>query len=77
MTSLNIVMTPRRLLTKAEAAQMCNMSGIAFDRLCPVRAVDLGDGKVRYDVRDLDDWIDGVKSSTPTESDDAILERLA
>lgn len=74
--SLNIITTPRRLLSKSEAAEMCNMNASAFARLCPVRTVDLGDGKIRYDVHDLDAWIDGVKGEVPIENDDAILERL-
>jgi hypothetical protein len=54
-----------RLLTKAEAAKYCMLSVSAFIRLCPVRPLSLGSDDprlLRYDVRDLDQWIDDMKS---------------
>ena len=62
-----------RLMTKSEAAEYCRLSVPTFRRLCPVRPVDLGSGNprlLRYDVRDLDRWIDGLKSKAGSETAD-------
>lgn len=75
-TSLNIVVTNRRLLNATEAADMCGMPARVFKRLCPVSPVDAGDGKIRFDVRDLDAWIDSLKGGLVEETDDEIVERL-
>ncbi|MCD7111603.1 hypothetical protein LRX75_21440 [Rhizobium sp. DKSPLA3] len=58
--------TPR-LLTKSQAAAYCGLSISTFGGVCPVRAVALGDSvrMHRYDVRDLDAWIDSFKSGQP------------
>jgi hypothetical protein len=56
-----------RLLTKADAAEYCRISVPTFDRVCPVRPVELEPGNarlLRYDVRDLDTWIDDMKTET-------------
>lgn len=72
-----------RLLTKADAAGYCRMSVVTFDRVCPVRPVELEPGNprlLRYDVRDLDTWIDDVKKRTiraPAADDLAADDYLA
>ena len=46
-------------------------------RLCTACPFDLGDGVLRWDRHDIDDWIDGLKSSGPrVETDDEILGRF-
>lgn len=55
-------MTPR-LLNKSEAARYCSMSVASFERICPVPHVSLGVSIKRWDVRDLDEWIDAMKTS--------------
>jgi len=72
-----------RLMTKREAAKYCRLSASTFHRLCPIRPVDLGSGNprlLRYDVRDLDRWIDALKSKAGSETTDlepdAYLARL-
>lgn len=59
-----------RLLTKREAAQYCGLSAATFGGVCPVRPIALGEGARmhRYDVRDLDKWIDGLKAPAQTNS---------
>lgn len=57
---------PRRLLTREEAARYCSVSTSTFDRVCGVRPVLLSDfsSKLkRYDIHDLDVWIDQRKVS--------------
>jgi len=65
MTGRKLVSELRRLLTKTEAAEYCRLSLATFNRLCPVQPVDLGSGNVRllrYDMRDLDNWIEELKN---------------
>jgi hypothetical protein len=52
----------RRLLTKAEAAAYCGVSVTAFQTVCPVRPIALGDDKrlERFDIIALNEWIDGL-----------------
>jgi hypothetical protein len=54
----------RRLLTKAEAAAYCGVSVTAFQTLCPVRPIALGNDKrlERFDVVALNQWIDSLKT---------------
>jgi hypothetical protein len=55
----------QRLLKKQQAAAYCGVSIPTFAAVCPVPPIALGIGKrlERYDIRDLDDWIEGLKSS--------------
>jgi len=52
----------RRLLCKADAAAYCGMSIPTFERLCPVAPISFGEDVrlLRFDVRKLDQWIDGL-----------------
>ncbi len=74
---LNIA--PKRMLTVEEAAQTCGFQNKkSFTRCCPVKAIDLGDGKPRYDARDLDKWIDGHKQGQKSVSEiDSLIAQLA
>ena len=49
-----------RLLDRSQAAAYCGISLTVFEARCPVRPLAMGQGKrlERYDIRDLDDWID-------------------
>jgi hypothetical protein len=74
---LNIV--PKLMLTAEEAAQTCGFQNKKlFARFCPVKAIDLGDGKPRYDARDLDKWIDGHKQGQKSAAEiDGLIAQLA
>jgi predicted DNA-binding transcriptional regulator AlpA len=50
-----------RLLTKAEAAAYCGISAALFDRLCPVRPLRFSERLVRFDVSDIDSWIEALE----------------
>lgn len=53
-----------RLMTPARAAAYCDMSLTAFRSRCPVAPIDFGDKRLdRYDRRDIDEWIDGLRNS--------------
>lgn len=70
---------PPRLLTKSQAAYYCGMSLSTFGGVCPVRPIALGDGPRmhRYDVHDIDKWIDGFKAGggKPKSVLEQILEK--
>lgn len=70
---------PLRLLTKTQAARYCGLSVPTFGSVCPVRAIALGVGvrMERYDVIELDSWIDGLRNDgRPVRTADALLEAL-
>ena len=53
-----------RLLTKQDAAAYVGVSPAIFDQVCDVRPVELAEGRsrlIRFDVVDLDAWIDRRK----------------
>lgn len=70
---------PLRLLTKTQAARYCGLSVPTFGSVCPVRAIALGVGvrMERYDIIELDSWIDGLRNDgKPARTADALLEAL-
>jgi len=70
---------PPRLVTKSQAAAYCGLSAPKFDSVCPVRAIALGAGvrMERYDLREIDLWIDGLRvEGEPVRTADALLEAL-
>jgi len=73
--TLNLKITPRRMLTPREAAEYCGLPQKRFQQGCAVKPVELPGGVLAFDVRDLDAWIDGLKAGG-ADDDDAILDRL-
>jgi hypothetical protein len=71
---LNIV--PKRMLTKAEASNHCGRSIKRFEIECPIRPVQFANGDRRYDVHDLDAWLDDLKLGTVGGDADRIISRL-
>jgi hypothetical protein len=63
---------PKRMLTKVEAAHHCGRSVKRFEVECHVSAVRFPSGDRRYDVRDLDAWLDHLKGGTNAEADEII-----
>jgi hypothetical protein len=72
---LNLRVTPRRMLPAREAAEYIGISAKKLAVVCPVAPIEMPDGSRLYDMRDLDAWIDGLKSGDPT-GDEEILGRL-
>jgi hypothetical protein len=71
---LQIITNPKRMLDEREAANHCGLPLSRFKRACPVQPVKFSTGDERYDVHNLDRWLDGLTAS----NDDAetILEKL-
>ncbi len=64
-------MTAPRLLNQKTAAAYCGMSVAIFVRECKAtrRRVHPGLRGLRYDVRDLDKWINGLADETGSSVD--------
>ena len=72
---LSLQVQPYRMLKKGDAAAYCGVAAARFETLCAVAAVIYPDGTRLWDVRDLDSWVDSLKTGA-ADTDDAILERL-
>ncbi|QIO53405.1 hypothetical protein HA461_20510 [Rhizobium leguminosarum bv. trifolii] len=66
---------PRRMLDLGEAAIYVGVPAKKFPLLCRVAPVRMPDGKNKYDIKDIDQWLDTLKSGA-ADSDDAILDKL-
>jgi hypothetical protein len=71
---LNII--PKRVLTKTEAAHYCGRSISRFSIDCPCHPLRCTNGDVRWDVHDLDAWINSLKAGKPDQEADDIVGRL-
>lgn len=74
--TLNLRVSPRRMLTEREAAEYCGRTVRTFKGECPVAPIAFGNGDKRFDIQDLDRWLDSLKVGGADDAD-AILERLA
>lgn len=75
-TNLNISVIDKRMMKQSEAASYSGLPVKHFKAACPVRPVELKEGTLLWDRKDIDLWIDGVKSGAMTETRDDILGRL-
>lgn len=75
MATLNLRVSPRRMLRAAEAADYCGRPVKRFRAECPVTPVTFPSGDQLYDMQDLDRWIDSLKGGAPDNADD-IIDRL-
>lgn len=73
--TLQLSIIPKRMLTKAEAALHCGRPVKRFVAECDVTPVKFPNGDRRYDVRDLDAWLDRLKGGDNADVHD-ILRRL-
>lgn len=73
--TLNIKVSPRRMLSLREAAEYCGMPAKRFGFECPVAPVAMPHGAKHYDMRDLDGWLDALKAGQPG-SDEELIARL-
>ncbi len=73
--TLNIKVSPRRMLRPNEAAEYCGIPLKRFPAECAVVPVAMPNGVKLYDIQDLDAWIDTLKSGDHSD-DDVVLARL-
>jgi hypothetical protein len=74
--TLNLNVIEKRMLSDAEAASYCGLPAKHFKTSCPVLPVQLGGNVLRYDKRDLDQWIDTEKGGGTETTRADILRRL-
>jgi hypothetical protein len=62
---------PARLLTPSQAAAYCGIGIEAFHSNCPVRPKRIRPGRqgLRWDIRQLDEWIDALPSEGDRNND--------
>lgn len=60
------------MLSTREAAEYCGVPAKKFGAVCPVTAVQLPGLEPRFDMRDLDDWLDACKAGSNNGDDDII-----
>lgn len=72
---LNIRVVQPRMMSIRQAADYVGVPLRRFQRICTVRPIALPESEERYDVQDLDRWLDQIKAGS-AESDGEILERL-
>lgn len=72
---LNIRIVQPRMISLKQAADYVGLPLKRFPRICSVRPVEMPESEKRYDIRDLDKWLDQIKAGD-TEADHDILERL-
>jgi hypothetical protein len=73
--TFQITLTPKRMLSEGESARHCGRSPKRFKLECPVQPIRFPNGDIRYDVRDLDAWLDSLKAGAAND-DDAIIKKL-
>jgi hypothetical protein len=63
-----------RLLTKVQAASYCGMGIESFALNCSVKAIRVRSGArgLRWDIQDLDKWIDRLKENSSTDSEENV-----
>jgi hypothetical protein len=74
--TLNFNVLQKRLLSKTEAAAHCGRPVKRFEIECPMQAVRFSNGDTRWDLRDLDAWIDSLKAGHPDHDAEAIVDKL-
>ena len=60
------------MLSAREAADYCGVPVKKFPSVCRVMPVQLPGADLRYDMRDLDEWLDACKVGCPNGDDDII-----
>ena len=75
--SLKISVTEKRMMNEAEASSYCGLPAEHFKAICPVAPVNLGGKGLRYDKRDLDQWINSEKTGSVDTTINSILGKLA
>ncbi|MER8491154.1 hypothetical protein NKH53_23230 [Mesorhizobium australicum] len=72
MSTLNIRVTPRRMLPLRDAAEYIGVATKRFAGVCPVTPIEMPDGSLLFDIRDLDSWLDSLKSGDASGDDELI-----
>jgi hypothetical protein len=75
--TLNVVVIPKRMLTKTEAACHCGRPVKRFILECRVKPIRFPNGDERYDLHDIDAWLDNLKDDGHNSDDvETIIDKL-
>ena len=74
--TFQVTYQPIRLLKTSEAARYCGMALATFKRECPYAPIRFAQNLIRYDIQDLDKWINGIKLESDQNSKDYWLSKL-
>ncbi|MEW9838556.1 hypothetical protein [Mesorhizobium marinum] len=74
-STLNIRVSPRRMLTTRDAAEYVGVPVKRLVGVCPVVPIELPEGSRLYDIKDLDAWLDSLKGGD-VAGDDDLLRKL-
>lgn len=75
MTTVNLSIVAKRILTRRQAAEHCGRSLKRFEVECPVAPIRFPNGDLLYDVIDLGKWLENLKNNS--EDSEEIIKRLA
>jgi hypothetical protein len=74
--TLHFNLVQKRIVDQKQAAIYIGMKNTkGFEAACPVRPVMCPGGELGYDLRDLDDWIDSLKSGEASDTE-SLVRRL-
>ena len=76
IATLNLNVLQKRMLTRSEAAQHCGRSTKRFEIECPVQSVRFANGDTRWDLRDIDAWIDSLKVGFIDRDSESIVNKI-
>lgn len=62
--TLTVIVVAKRMFTKKEAANYCGRQEKRFEVECPCSPVKFPNGDLRWDLRDLDIWLDNLRGTT-------------
>mgnify|MGYP001829036972 CR=1 FL=1 len=74
--SLNITVVEKRMFSATEAAEYTGIPKTHFKSTCPVQPIELRPGTVVYDKRDLDVWLDGIKTGAEATTQAEIVGKI-
>lgn len=70
--TLNIKVSPRRMLSEREAAEYIGLTLKRFQGARPIAPIEMPGGVLAYDMHDLDAFIDRRKSGGADSDDDIV-----
>lgn len=76
MNLLTLRVPPLRMLKLQDAAHYCGVPVKRFPADCGISPVQMPHGQKLYDIKDLDRWLDSLKTNAPNTRE-GILGRLA
>lgn len=74
-SSFSIQMQAKRMMSRKDAAVYCGLPVSRFEDFCPIEPVTFANGSRRWDIHDLDRWIDGYKGDSDCEHE-SLLDKL-